>query len=140
MRVRGLKNIAAYYVNKDSEVFWLDLLLAGYRRVRGAERYATYFDRIYEWLKDYGVRVEDYKISSYVLRSQLSGGPKRASPLLLVTLARGSRIIYAVIASFTPGALLHMNNILSRAGWKSRFFLDISVEKATGFSSSTEEL
>ncbi|QOJ78098.1 hypothetical protein IG193_04725 [Infirmifilum lucidum] len=140
MRVRGLKNIAAYYVNKDSEVFWLDLSLAGYRRVKGGERYTTYFDRINEWLRDYGVKVEDYKFSSYVLRSQLSGETRRASPLLLVTLARGSRIIYAVIASFTPGALLQINEILSRAGWKSKFFLDMSAEKAAGFSSYTEEL
>ncbi|PLJ77765.1 hypothetical protein [Infirmifilum sp. SLHALR2] len=129
MRVRGLKSLAVYSVNKDSEVFWLDLSLAGYRKVRSGERYAAFFDEVYRWLREYGIAPEEYAASNYVVHMQPPGGSGRTSTVLLVTLTKKGRVVYAALASFTPGVLLRMSSQLEKAGWKSKFFLDFSVRK-----------
>ncbi|MGB9787177.1 MAG: hypothetical protein ACP5II_03985 [Infirmifilum sp.] len=136
--MRGLKSIAVFYVNRDAEVFWLDLGVLGLKKTRSSERYAIYFKKIIEWLVEYGLNPERYVVSEHVLRYQLQGDPPRNALVLAVTLSHKGRVIYAVLASFTPGVLIILSSRFRNAGWKSEFLLDMAAERIQGYSSTEE--
>lgn len=136
--MRGLKSIAVFHVNKDSEVFWLDVSVFGFEKVKHSERYTEYFNRIIEWLKEYGLNPEKYTVSAHVMRFRLFEEPPRHTVVLLVTLSLKGRVIYAVLASFTPGVLIYLGEKIKNAGWKSEFLFDMIAERVSGYSSSSE--
>ncbi|MEZ0345112.1 MAG: hypothetical protein ABWK01_00975 [Infirmifilum sp.] len=139
MRMRALKSIGAFYVNKDSEVFWLDLSVLGFKRIKGGERFLEYFDRVLEWAKEYGLDPEDYVVSNWVMRVQLPEEPPRNALVLVITFSLDKRVIYTVLASFTPGVLTYINNRIKSAGWRREFLFDMTFERITGYSPSSEK-
>ncbi|MEM0009544.1 MAG: hypothetical protein QXH50_06005, partial [Thermofilum sp.] len=55
LRARILRSLGLYIVNKDPEVFWLDVDVAGLQKLRHPEKYKGYFLTLKRWLSEYNL-------------------------------------------------------------------------------------
>ncbi len=126
MRVtRGLKSFSMYRVEKDFDVFLIDLEVAGVELRNTNNRYSRYFRTLSRMAKEYGIPVENLKHIDYVGRTTSETGK---TTFILRAYIDNGKVSYAAIASFKPRHLRELETALIKSGWKRLFHVGIVME------------
>jgi len=126
LRVRSLRGLAVYLVNKDAEVALLDLRVAGLVPVRLRGDYSHYFEQLYEALREIVRLSGGERLRRLALRLRLSLRSRREGPLILaLALVSGSRVLSVALGSAAYGALFAADERLRSAGWQRAFYMEV---------------
>uniref|UniRef100_A0A7C4F7Y4 Uncharacterized protein n=1 Tax=Thermofilum pendens TaxID=2269 RepID=A0A7C4F7Y4_THEPE len=130
MRVRSLRGVGVYFVNKDEEVALLDLQVAGLAHVHPRGDYSHYFEQLYETLREVAPLSRGERLRRLVLRLRSSVRSRRAGPLVLaLALMSGRRVICVALGSATHGVLFAVDERLRSAGWQRAFYVEVRPTK-----------
>jgi hypothetical protein len=124
LRTKTLRSLGLYIVNKDNEVFWLDLAMSGLRYAKNQHGYKSYFTLIKEWLFEYGlVEKNDFLEDCVLVYSPGKRG--NGTVILMIYSVRRGKVHKVVLAPLKLGVLKTLDSLLEKAGWKRIFLLDI---------------
>lgn len=126
LRTRILRSVGVYVVEKDREVFWLDLRVSGFRQSKRVESFLPYFNFLRKWLVENGLIRDLDEGENHVLR--FSKDPESPGvTVLMILLKRGNRVSKAIISPLKPGLLRLIDERLRGAGWRSVFLVDMKT-------------
>ncbi|ABL77874.1 hypothetical protein [Thermofilum pendens] len=126
LRTRILRSVGVYVVEKDREVFWLDLRVSGFRQSKRVESFLPYFNFLRKWLVENGLIRDLDEGENHVLR--FSKDPESPEvTVLVILLKRGNRVSKAIISPLKPGLLRLIDERLRGAGWRSVFLVDMKT-------------
>jgi hypothetical protein len=124
LRARILRSLGLYIVNKDPEVFWLDVDVAGLQKLRHPEKYKGYFLTLKRWLSEYTLVDPDEALEEAVFVYSRGEGEGKTIVLMFYSMRRG-KVYKVVLAPLKPGVLKTLDGLLEMAGWRRKFLLDM---------------
>ena len=126
LRVRRLRGLAVYFVNKDEEVTMLDLRVAGLVPVRPRGDYSHYFEQLFNALQEIVRPSSGGRLRKLVLRLRTSARSRGAGPLVLaLAIVSGRKVLSVALGSTVHGALFTIDERLRNAGWQRAFYMEV---------------